>query len=258
MMIVMRTFLTLILIFTGFLSEAQKILIPKNRIPVHQADFFAWVEVYDGEIKTSSLENNKTYYWIKAKQIHTSKGGYYGELLHGEYTALYKTDALKEKGKYSKGLKTGEWKEWHPNGELLCISHWKNGLPKGSFCYYNTSGKITRREWYKNGLLHGKQMTYTDSIETITKYRKGKAVQTKTPKAKKTFNKKEKIKIEPGQEIPVVKDTSVSPQPQKEKKKFFRLKKENTPPEQEKEKKDEPEREKKKKKKQNTGNDTKG
>lgn len=196
-------FLLYSMFFVSILASAQQ-GIPKNKIPVHQGNFFAWVEVYDGEIKTRRIENDRTYYWIKAKQIHTSKGGYHGELLHGEYTALYKTDALKEKGMYVKGLKTGEWKEWHPNGELKCISHWKSGRQSGLITHYNEKGEITRKEKYKHGVLHGRQTYLTDTSETSIRYRNGK------PVIKKPKTKKQKVEIEKGYEVEPNKDPTAS------------------------------------------------
>lgn len=194
-------------------TSAQDIVIPRNRIPVQQDGFFAWVQVFDGNIKASSVENNKTYFWLKAKQVHASKGGYAGELLDGEYLALYKTDALKEKGHYNKGLKNGEWKEWYLDGELKLISHWKNGLQKGAFIYYNEKGKVVQKHWYRNGALHGKQYSYTDSTETFVRYRKGHLVK---PKIR---TKKRKIKMEKANVVPADNDSLlISP---KEKKHWF-------------------------------------
>jgi hypothetical protein len=160
-------------------TYAQDFNLPKNRIPVKYPDFMAYVLTYDGKIKTTSLANERTYYWLKAKQIHSSKGGYEGDLLHGEYTSLYRNDALKEKGTYTKGLKTGEWKEWHINGELKLVSHYKKGSASGVFTYYNEAGKVIRKELYKNGRMHGRQHVYNDTAEVVTKYNRGKLV---TPK----------------------------------------------------------------------------
>lgn len=153
---------------------AQDIKLPPNRIPVHQTDAYVWVMVYDGDIKSSKLEDEKTYYWLKAKQIHQSKGGYDGDLLHGEYTALYKNDALKEKGLYVKGLKHGTWKTWHPNGELASITQWKNGIQRGTAEYRNVDGRLIKLEKFKNGQLHGKQFYYADSSEIVKDFKNGR------------------------------------------------------------------------------------
>ena len=173
---------------------AQDFAVPKNRIPVKYSDFMAYVLTYEGKVKTSSLQNECTYYWIKAKQIHSSKGGYEGDLLHGEYTALYRNDALKEKGTYNKGLKVGEWKEWHLNGELKLISHYKKGFARGTFIYYNESGKIVRREYYKSGKLHGRQHVYNDTAETVLRYKRGKLITPKNERLRPERPPREKTK----------------------------------------------------------------
>lgn len=250
-------FSALFFVVFAHVVSAQKIVIPKNRIPVQHPDFHAWVEVYEGEIKHSALDDRKFYAWLKAKQVHTSRGGYEGELLHGNYTALYKTDALKEKGVYNKGLKTGTWKEWHINGELKCVSHWKKGNASGNFTYYNTSGKMVQRENYKNGHLHGRQYTYSDSAETISRYRNGKKI---IPKQK---IKKQKVKAVRAKEVLPEKDslTKTDTLSQKPKKGFFNLRK-KTPAEkpvhqEKKTKKENPAEEKKQAVDRNSSQDTK-
>jgi MORN repeat variant len=209
-----KLFLCIVCITLHVQLCAQNVTIPPNRIPIRYIDFMAYVMVYDGKVKTSSLNNERTYYWIKAKQIHQSKGGYEGDLLHGEYTALYRNDQLKEKGSYNKGLKTGEWKEWYTNGELKLVSHYKNGYSSGSFLYYNESGKLIKKEYYRSGNLNGKQFEYKDSTIIIAKYKYGRLVVPKTKKPKK-------VKIEKGIEV----NPQLAPEKQeKERKKLFKKK----------------------------------
>lgn len=189
-------------------TYAQNLVIPERSVPIIHADFSEWVLVYNDDVKTSKLENDKTYYWLKAKHIHTSKGGYEGHLLHGEYTALYKDNALKEKGSFYKGLKSGEWKTWYPNGEIMQISRWRKGKISGAISYYNSEGKLIKKENYKSGLQHGSQIVYNDSSEVIIKFRNGKEIIKKPKRVKTKVEKGEKIDeptIEENKTIPAKK-----------------------------------------------------
>lgn len=181
--------LTLVFCLTGCIAFCQNFTPMKKRIPVQYSDFLAYVQVYEKKPDSKSLDNSKMYFWIKAKKIHSSKGGYEGDLLHGEYTALYKNDALKEKGWFKKGLKNGQWKEWYPNGELKSISKWKNGSLYGQSVFYNENGKRIQYASYKNGLLHGRQLIVNDTCTITKKFKNGKEV-IKKPKRSRLSKKK--------------------------------------------------------------------
>ncbi len=175
--------------------NSQNLTIPERSIPIKHSDYSEWVLVYNDDIKTSKLENDKTYYWLKAKQIHTSKGGYEGNLLHGEYTALYQDNSLREKGTFYKGLKSGEWKMWYPNGEIKQITRWRKGKISGRITYYDAQGKLMKKENYRAGELHGSQIEYKDSIEVIRKFRNGTEIIRKPKKEKKLIvNSEEGVK----------------------------------------------------------------
>lgn len=209
---------------------AQNLTIPERSIPITHTDYSEWVLVYNDDVKTSKLENDKTYYWLKAKHIHSSKGGYEGNLLHGEYTALYKDNSLKEKGTFYKGLKSGEWKTWHPNGELMQINHWRKGKLSGTVYSYDIHGNATKKENYKNGLKHGSQITYTDSIPAIHKFRHGKELIPKTKKVKNNIQKGSTLKEQPKEEN---KTEEIEPVKNPEKKKRYKRHKSKEEPKKE-------------------------
>lgn len=75
---------------------------------------------------------DKTYYWFSKDSIFTTKGGYAGRLLHGEYKVFYPDKSLRESGYFRYGLKDGTWKTWYPDGSAESVSYWKNGKMKGS------------------------------------------------------------------------------------------------------------------------------
>jgi len=114
---------------------------------------------------------NKTYFWYKSNEIHQSKGGCSGDLLHGDYVRHYITNELAEKGNFSYGLKKGEWKSWFKNGKLKTIAHWKNGELSGKYFLHNDSGELLLKGKYSKGERSGKWIDYVKK-DTI-RYKKG-------------------------------------------------------------------------------------
>jgi len=154
--------------------------------------------ISDGEYKyvfyvspKTKLEcrENREYYWYKSGEIHSSVGGYFGELLHGDYTKSYLDNNISEQGEYKNGLKNDRWKKWHKNGKLKELLDWDDGLKSGSYFEYSENGKILLKGKYKNDWKHGTWVNL--KTKDTLRFNKGKAVD-KDLKVKKTF--KEKIK----------------------------------------------------------------
>jgi len=88
--------------------------------------------IIQAEIKP--LNNNpgakgdRFYYWYSDNAIHSTQGGYSGDLLNGLYNEYYLNKNLKAQGVFKKGLKEGVWKSWKDDGTLSEVSTWKNGL----------------------------------------------------------------------------------------------------------------------------------
>lgn len=114
---------------------------------------------------------NRTYFWYKSNEIHQSKGGYSGNLLHGKYVKYYITNNLAEKGSFSYGLKKGEWKSWYKNGSLKVIHNWKKGELSGEYFSHNDSGKLLVEGRYSKGKKVGKWIDYVK--KDTTHYKKG-------------------------------------------------------------------------------------
>jgi len=74
------------------------------------------------------IKNDRYYYWYLNKVIHSTQGGYNGQLLNGHYVAFYPDKNLKEEGNFKKGLKDGEWKSWNPKGDLTSVATWNEGI----------------------------------------------------------------------------------------------------------------------------------
>lgn len=120
------------------------------------------------------VNNHLIYYWVKGADLHHSRGGYEGRVLHGDFVAFYPTRQLKSQGKFHKGLKDGEWKTWYENGELKSVTNWDKGVQHGKYYCFGNDGKPERKSHYKNGQLHGKEITFNpDGTESLVRYKKG-------------------------------------------------------------------------------------
>jgi len=74
------------------------------------------------------VKNDRYYYWYFNNKIHSTQGGYNGQLLNGHYIAFYPDKNLKEEGYFKRGLKDGEWKNWNPKGDLTAVTTWNEGI----------------------------------------------------------------------------------------------------------------------------------
>ena len=68
------------------------------------------------------------YYWYSANQMHSTQGGYSGQLLNGLFTEYYENKNLKDQGAFNCGLKDGLWKSWNKDGTLKKQVNWDNGV----------------------------------------------------------------------------------------------------------------------------------
>lgn len=74
------------------------------------------------------IRNDRYYYWYFNNSIHSTQGGYNGQLLNGHYVAFYPDKNLKEQGDFKTGLKDGEWKTWNRKGDLTSVTNWNDGV----------------------------------------------------------------------------------------------------------------------------------
>jgi antitoxin component YwqK of YwqJK toxin-antitoxin module len=75
-----------------------------------------------------STKSNLFYFWYSASRVHSTQGGYSGQLLNGSYAEYYLNRNLREQGVFKKGLKDGIWKSWNPDGTLKQVINWNNGI----------------------------------------------------------------------------------------------------------------------------------
>ena len=180
----MRHFLLFLsfLIGPAFSAQAQHRLLKQlvhDRVVVNSPDSTVVAFVYPHSEDVKAKEE-KVYYWYKADKIRTTRGGFGGKLLHGEYTAFYIDQNLKEKGQFKKGLKKGAWKAWYPNGELKEVVKWKKGQRNGAFATYRSDNTLYRTGKYKDDQPKGKFQEYDEKGKAI-----GTAKSEKATKAKK-------------------------------------------------------------------------
>lgn len=142
------------------------------------------------------VNNHLYYYWIKAREIHFSQGGYEGNLLHGSYVSFYPNEQLKEQGRFYKGLKNGEWKKWHPNGAVAEISNWQKGMLNGEVLRFNETGGRIYKAHYKGNVLHGRELLFVqDTISSQRVYKRGVEKVKKVKAEKKRKFKKSGIQV---------------------------------------------------------------
>jgi len=80
-------------------------------------------------IKNSpKIKNDRYYFWYFNKVIHSTQGGYTGQLLNGHYVSFYPDKNLKEDGNFKAGLKDGVWKTWDHKGDLTAVTNWDEGI----------------------------------------------------------------------------------------------------------------------------------
>ena len=147
--------------------------IVENRITLNYAD--SSIIIFTLPLnKETSVSDEKLYYWYKANNIRTTRGGYDGKLLHGVFKQFYSNLNLHKKGSFKKGLKTGTWKTWYPNGELQEISHWKKGVKNGSQIVYNIESKPVQKVNFKNGIIKGLPVDYDKNGNKVKLKKKNK------------------------------------------------------------------------------------
>ncbi len=143
--------------------------------------------------KENNIKNNRIFYWFKGGLIHSTQGGFSGELLHGEFKKHYHSNQLAESGKFKKGLKIKLWKTWHKNGNIETTQNWSDGLQAGTYTRYNENKVLVEKGSYNFGKKNGK---WIDFIKKDTVFFKNGELYIPKPKLtkeeKKTLKEKEK------------------------------------------------------------------
>lgn len=146
-------------------------------IPVKSDDIQIKVDVVEDHDYSIKADRQKTYYWLKSKEIHFTEGGFSGQLLHGNYESHYQNNQLKEQGEFNRGLKIGKWTEWYENGKIKLEYNYRHGLLHGKSSKYNELGQTILIGNYKKGLKHGEFINYENNeIISVTNFKKGEEI----------------------------------------------------------------------------------
>ncbi len=148
----MKSFYTSIFISVltlAVLAQGKDYLPETRDVILHHGDTSIKITVLVKNVEINT-ENDVTYYWLKRNKIHENKGGYTGNLLHGEYIVFNAHEKMICKGMFELGKKIGEWKFWYANGSIEHIEYWKDGRKDGDFRYYYSDGTLSYTREYQN------------------------------------------------------------------------------------------------------------
>jgi len=141
--------------FLGNVNDKNRANTQKNRIPddirdqIHIVDSTQEIQVdmlpYKAEPK---IKNDRYYFWYLPNIIHSTQGGYSGQLLNGHYIAYYPDKNLKEEGDFKTGLKNGEWKTWNSKGDMTSVTNWDEGVqvPDGQEPFWKKVPFLKRKD----------------------------------------------------------------------------------------------------------------
>lgn len=138
----------LLITASAYSQEKDRDLTRQVIIRTRDSIIYAGILLDKTPLKTG---NDNTYYWYIPDYINFNRGGYSGQLLHGEYCLYDRNFNLIEKGIMEKGVKTGIWKRWNSGGSLLRVETWKNGQLAGTTLVYGPDGELTGEYRYRNG-----------------------------------------------------------------------------------------------------------
>jgi len=169
---------------------------PINSVTIDFDDSFVKIHYMAvGDNKTQT-DDDLLYYWFYKDEIHVTRGGYSGRLLHDEYTAFYKSYNLKEKGQFYYGLKNGTWYKWYESGMLKEVCNWEKGVQNGNYREYNAEGYLMKDLYFRHGLLHGTAIFNINGTVVKKKFNMGKEIIPKKSKKKQQSDANaEKVEI---------------------------------------------------------------
>jgi len=172
-----------------FFNDVQKKTIRNGAF-----DIDCYVLIEDSKV---ACDIDKTYYWFKAGEIHTSQSSAGGKLLHDRYVKYFRSNQMAENGSFHYGLKDGTWKTWYKNGQLKTFVEWHKGAKNGKYTTFDDLGNELEKGKYKNNVKSGQWINVKEKDTLV--YKKGTIFlpeeNTKEKKGfKRLFKKKSKTK----------------------------------------------------------------
>ena len=148
-----------ILFFFTFLSSVNGTHDKLQRKRISDDNYNYVFYVTDKKVANHNLE--KEYHYFKSGEIHISRGGANGQLLHGDFEKTYISNALAEKGTFTNGLKNKSWRSWYENGKLKEVIQWNNGYKSGPYQQYDDHGKLFLTGKYRANKKQGMWIAMT-------------------------------------------------------------------------------------------------
>jgi hypothetical protein len=203
------------------LISSCNILLSQTKITLQHKEYNEEFFILDKNKVNAKTEI--AYHWYKAKEIHISYGACEGKPLDGLYKSFYKTNKIRSKGQYEKGIKEGKWTYWDSEGNILKTEEYHLGVLHGKVIEFknNTPDKVIG---YKKGLeaknnsdtlnssaAQTVKIVETDTTETKQKIWKRMAVPFKKKSSEedtdsKKEDKKPKKKTKKEEEEPIKED----------------------------------------------------
>jgi hypothetical protein len=163
---------------------------------INHSDYSEKIEFLDRDKKVKT-KVNLAYYWLKSQRVLVTQGDYSGYLLHGHYESFYPNNSLRDKGKFSYGLKVGLWNYWRIDGSLEKTENWKKGEIKGNAIIYDHNGLDSLIIPYKNNLKNGKVYeVFGNKRKHVETYKRGVLKMDKVDKVQLKFLHKKKNVVE--------------------------------------------------------------
>lgn len=146
-----------------YMGFSQKIdLKLTNKVTINRDSDYVYAYTLP-EKSTFSAKEEKVYFWYLGGSIKSTRGGYEGKLLDGDFICFYHNKNLEEKGAFKKGLKTGKWMHWYKNGELKSVYKWKKGKLVGKSYHYDSLHNELDKVVYKRGMPKVKKKRFHKS-----------------------------------------------------------------------------------------------
>ena len=185
------------------------------------------IECYVSLKEGPSFDEDKLYHWYKSGEIHTSRYGAGGYVLHKTYSKFYKSNQLVEQGEFFYGLKNGIWKTWFRNGQLKETMEWYKGEKSGDYVSYDSLGNAIEKGRFRKNQKTGSWINL-QTKDTIV-YKKGDVfVKEEKPKKDSFFKRLFKKKDDKAKDIAKEKKKKKKRVSKKKKEKNIREKSQST------------------------------
>lgn len=172
------------------LISSCNILLSQTKITLQHKEYNE--EFFISEKNKVDAKIDIAYHWFKAKEIHISYGACEGKPLDGEYKSFYKTNQIRSKGQYEKGVKVGKWTYWDISGNITKIEEYRQGVLNGKVIIFENNKPINEIAYKKGKEVTNLSDTITSGAAPINNEVEKDSTSTKVSKWKSIVNKRQK------------------------------------------------------------------